>query len=216
MTSAYVERFWGFVPRRYMQNLFRYMFDAYNESYREAFAGYPPEEARSVFWMLRRAKIESQMRELAVPFSGSVVATAEPSSGNWYHSKLSFGNGVVITQNSAPHPDYILRPSLFRGQYAIKNDYLLFESPEERAARWAAARNRSLYGLLLHGRCGGYGLGFAVVRFPMPDLKAYSSSYIDLFKEFPEIANAKRNGDMRREGNDDFPDIEFNDGEGIG
>ena len=130
------------------------------------------------------------MRDVATFFPDEVdgdPTRGECQSNWWYYTKVVCGS-VILTSNSAPHPDHVLRYSEARNQYS-RHTHRQRELFEKNDAKAAEDNDCNLFGILLHGSGPSKAeLAFAVVRFPLANLGGYYQEQIDLFREFPDIA----------------------------
>lgn len=188
-SGPYAKVFMEHTPIDYMRLLLRRLIDAYPEAHDRS-REFPRPVAKYYRPFLRRSLIETQIVGLATGFKDQILAKFEddPSSGFWTHAVAVCHKRVAITQSTAKDSDYLVRHSEFRQQLSVGNSQQLFEFAKDGAKK--SASNDLLYGIVLHGRdgaCAGR-LGFAAVRFPMPNLKGYHADKIDLFKMFPDLA----------------------------
>ena len=220
MSETLSGMFWDFVPREYLRRVLRMLFAAYRQAKASVDERHGPPEAYNLEPMEKRAIIEGQLRDLAVAFPELDAKTIHDRHTNWWnHTRLDCGR-VSITQNATSEPEDVVRPSLFREVYAAKNPQKWLVGFEDDAPP-PPSPDSVLYGILVHGRdpCNRNELGFAMIRFPTPDLKDWHESRIDLFHEFPEIVAAetrRSQTDVEEEQIDDLPDLEFLDGEDAG
>jgi len=180
-----VSMFWEAFPRDFMRQVLMCLRDAYPIASYQAYSGHEQPEADNLRPFLRRAYIEENLRHIARPFSATVTATAKRGNSNWWNHTLVECGSVSFTESTVFQPDQIVRWSRDRDQYSADNrQKLLFDERVEPS-------EKSLYGILLHGREGmdRAKLGFAVVRFPLPKVAGYYESRIDLLKEFPGIVD---------------------------
>lgn len=197
-SSDLVGFFWNHVPRQYLERVLRALFDCYEAADERCQTDFARSEAVNLRPFYRRALIEGQLREIATSFS-QIEATARRSpAGPWYHSLVICGQ-VAMTQNAVGCPDEIVRSSLFRQMYAGRdNQRYLF--PELAPAELPSVP--MLYGILIHGQFDQSPIfpGFAVIRFPAPDLQNYLPGRIDLFQEFPEVVRSRTEGLFENQG----------------
>lgn len=217
--SPYVEIFNRYVPREYLRKVFNGLHGSYEAAYRTANKDFEEPEAKNYVPARRRALVEGMLRNRAAAFD-SILATAEPDphSGWWNHSRIVFDDHVILTQSKVPHSDYVVRHSFFREQYAQDNGQkLLFAFEDEPPVR----RSEKLYGILLHG-CAYKRpdrLGFAVIRFPLPDISGYYAGSVNLFREFAEDVRRLDIGPANEspvEDVDQEPDIGLNEEDDVG
>jgi hypothetical protein len=202
------------VPRAYLARLLQGMMSLYPQSHDECFRRREFPWAVNLLPFERRADVQQLMLDVAEFFPGEVsgVATQGETQTNWWYYSRVISGSVILTSSSAPNPEHVIRFSEARHQYSRhthRQRSFLDEDTDEIVT--AGPEDCNLYGILLHGHGGAYkDLGFAVIRFPTPDLKGYYSERIDLFKEFPDIAG----GDNRKPqlgGGPGGDDIEFHD-----
>jgi hypothetical protein len=176
--------FWTNVPREYMELMLKVALQAYPQGYRSCRERHDWPEARSLVGHEIRAIIQRQMRDAASRFPK--VMLGEINDDNFVtHSKVTSGM-VVMTANSAPTPDTLIKASEARKEYA---QYTIEEQQVWHFARTKPRNTHTLFATFLHGRGHEkFGkLGFAVVRFPNQDFTGYYAARIDLMAEFPQV-----------------------------
>jgi hypothetical protein len=184
-----VQFFWNHFPRKYLEQVFRSVFDCYEAAYDHCETHFERAEAGNVLPFVRRAMIEAQLREIARSFP-EIAATARRSPESaWNHTLVICGR-VALTESTVSQPEENVRPSIFRQQYSARDNvrHLFPEmEPDE------PAPDSMLYGILLHGRSeqGSNILGFARIRFPKENVDGYQPGSIDLFQEFPQVVLAR-------------------------
>lgn len=184
-----IQTFWEHVPREYMSNVLRAVFDCYMYSDEICTTHLEREEAHDISPFMRRGLIEAALREAAKPFPQIQASVVRNSSGNWHHTRIVAGR-VLMTQNAAGCPEAVVKPSNFRFAYAAQ-DNVRYLFPEMQPPE--PPPDSVLYGILIHGRAERSQLfpGFANVVFPKPDLTSNHDGYVDLFREFPEVVKEK-------------------------
>lgn len=195
-SPSYLEFFFQHVPREFLRNVLVTVCDCYAAAQERCQAEFEEPEAENVRPFYRRGLIEQTLREIAKGTDG-VTATAirgpvgENGQPGWWHHTLVCCGPVKFTQNAVSAPTELVRPSLFRQEYATTNRQLLLfseESGRTQAGGGAAVKDMKLYGILLHGQSPEPNLpGFVVVRFPNQEYDAYLPDSIDLFREFPDV-----------------------------
>ena len=225
--SPYVRMLRDHVPREYLKSVLEGLVEAYPLAHKRAYAEFEKPEAKNYLPARRRAIVEGMLRTKAASFGGDICATAEPDlhSGWWNHTRVVCGKRVALTQNKVPDPEHVVRHSYFREQYAQDNGQRsLFDYLEPKIRK----SDNILFGILLHGNAlRQHGkLGFAVVRFPIPDLSGYYGASLNLFREFPEVVahlSERSIGEVRSdielappEDVGDEPEIDFNSEDNIG
>lgn len=199
-SPSYLEFFLQHVPREFLRNVLVSVCDCYAAAQERCEADFDDSEAENVRPFYRRGLIEQSLRDVAKQTDGvtaTVVRGAVGENGqlSWWHHTLVSCGPVTFTQNAVGAPTELVRPSLFRQEYATTNRQLrLF--PEEAdlgaAEMEAALKDMKLYGILLHGQSPEPNLpGFVVVRFPNHEYDAYLPGSIDLFRVFPEVVASR-------------------------
>jgi hypothetical protein len=207
MSRSIVEEFWDDVPRKYMEDVFRGLPNAFEQACDDTFARHDKPEATNLIPLECRANVQRLFRDVA-EFHEGVEAVAiqgeEGEKGWWYYTKVTAG-GVVMTSMSAKNPSELVRNSRPRLKYSRLQRFLFEElEPPPRT-------DVNVYGLLLigHEPRNARKLGFAVIRFPLLDYSDYHPEFIDLFDEFPDIAADLNRADGPQDG--DYDDIQFRD-----
>lgn len=159
--KAYSDEFIG--------ELIRLVGGEYKTAYEECKTFYPIYEAHDLRPHVRRAKIESKIRELVAGFS-DIIASAEPNKTKTnYHTRLT-SNNVIMTVNAVASPNTLVRRAEHRKTYARSAQLHLFE-PELPPPPTDAA----LYVNIIHGvdRSHPELPAFMHAVFPSADLKRY-------------------------------------------
>lgn len=222
--GPYSGMFLEHTPDQLLRNGFRCLIDAYSQSHSRAKQEFPTQVANNFRPFLRRAIIESQLVNLSGSHQG-VTASFENDicSRFWTHAVINCNDRVAITQSTGRDPDYVVRHSDLRDQYAARNGQMsLFDDVDSEQASDDAQR---LYAILLHGRDleSPGKLGFAVIRFPLPKLAGYYSDRIDLFLRYPDLAKIvsathtdPSDRAIAEEDVGDLPPIDLNEQDNIG
>ena len=163
----------------FLQDVVRVLANCYRGAHAECRLQYPPAEAHDLYPIVRRAMVESQLREVAEGYA-EISAPSKPNhAGTSYYRLLSSGN-VFLTVNAVEHPNTKVRRAMFRETYAEVSQPNLFGEPPEEGT--------TLYGILLHGPevLNKTRPEFAHIAFPNKDCSDYVGR-IDLFGQFPEL-----------------------------
>lgn len=168
--------FYKAIPAELIEDILRLLASEYRTAYDECKLFYPPEEAHDLRPHVRRAKIESKVRELANSYPG-VAATVEPNAKRTgWHTVIRSGN-VVMTISHVNQPSDMVRPADFRSTYAQDAQINLFGPEKPRPPRDA-----QLFSILRHGSSKRMPRrpDFVRVGFPDADCKYYVCD-IDVF-----------------------------------
>jgi hypothetical protein len=203
MERPLTDLFWKNVPRAYLAKLMQGMVDLYPESHDECFRRRDFHWAVNLLPFERRADVQQLMLDVGEFFADAVSAVAtrgETATNWWYYARVICGS-VILTSSSAPHPDHVVRFSEARHQYSRHTHYQRKLFGEDDETDIACPEYCNLFGILLHGHSDRRNeLGFAAIRFPLPDLSGYHAERIDLFKEFPDIASGEHPSPQQDDG----------------
>lgn len=152
-----------------LEDIIRAVFSGYKYSSDECRNLYPAQEAHDLRPHVRRAKIESAIRELAYDFPDVKSAVRPNRRKSGYHTQL-ISNNVVLTVHAVANPSTLVRSAEHRKTYARAAQLNLFE-PELPPP----PPDAPLYVNLIHGTNGENAdfPSFIHAVFPSPDLKKY-------------------------------------------
>jgi hypothetical protein len=156
-------------PDDFLEEAIRAIFSAYKHSTDECKSFYPAQEAHDLRPHVRRAKIETAMRELTYDFP-NIKSRVQPNRRkSGYHTQL-ISNNVIMTVHAVANPSTLVRFAEFRKTYARSAQLGLFE-PELPPP----PPDAPLYVLLIHGTNGNHLdlPAFLHAVFPSADLKQY-------------------------------------------
>ncbi len=146
------------------------------------------DEQRNLRPWLRRSLMEQMLRGMADVHPESVMLKSHlDESGFWNHVHLKIGR-FWITEHALPDDGAVLRPAGYKQQAAVQNQLFLFADSHDINIPENAT---DLYAVLVYGRAKNNSVGFAKIKFPMPDVSdGYLYGEIDLTAEFPHIFGA--------------------------
>lgn len=183
------ELFLEHIPLKYLHSVLRALYDCYEAADEACDTVFERPEKVNIRPFYRRAMIEGSLREIARSFPEvTAEARRSPKSG-WNHTIVTCGR-AAFTQNSASHPDEVVRPSAFRLLYAGRDKQrYLFPDLEEKES----PRDSIVYGILIHGQSTNSPIfpAFARIVFPKEDLNSYWPGDVDLFAQFPDVVREK-------------------------
>jgi hypothetical protein len=137
--------FYKAIPAELIEDILRLLAAEYRTAYEECKMFYPPEEAHDLRPHVRRAKIESKVRELAKSYPG-VTATVEPNARRTgWHTVIRSGN-VAMTISHVNQPSDMVRAADFRTTYAQDAQINMFGPDKPKPPRDA-----TLFAILRHG-----------------------------------------------------------------
>lgn len=163
----------------FLRDALRVLAASYRGAHADCSMQFPAPEAHDLYPIMRRAMVESQMRELTEGYP-EISATSELNHGGTsYYTLLSSGN-VFLTANAVENPEKPVRKAMYRETYARASQPNLFEEPPVEGA--------ILYGILLHGpdELNKTRPEFVHIAFPNKDCSDYVGR-VDLFGRFPDL-----------------------------
>jgi hypothetical protein len=170
------------VPRRFLEDTVKNLFNAFEVANEECGQKFDAEERHDVLPIYRRGKVEQGLRQVALRHKRHVRAVAETNSrGTSFHTEVTAG-AVILTAHQVDGPNELVRRAVFRETLARQQN--LFED-------WDTVPDSPLYAVLLYGpnpRMVGIP-GFAHIQFPAAEFRAYMGRGIDLFVTFPKIVS---------------------------
>ena|ERR1044072_1634312 len=168
--------FFKAIPFELIDDILRLLASEYRTAYEECKMFYPPEEAHDLRPHVRRAKIESKLRDIVASYPG-VTATAEPNANRTsWHTRITSGN-VVMTLNHVNQPSDMVRQADFRSGYAQDAQIDLFNPNKP-----PPPSDATLFAIVRHGASKKTPRRPDFVRVGFPDEECKHYVYdIDLF-----------------------------------
>lgn len=165
------------------------LFVAYDAADREAKKEHDRIEAKNVIGILRRSKVETNMRE-AAKLSGLIGNVVKADHSAWTYTEVRSAT-TIITASSVTSPGAMVHDAKFRDTLAETGQGVLFGEPEpttdvlygivtHTASKWLNHDDRQKWGHLP---------GSVHLAFPQPELKRWVWQ-IDLFKRYTAIVKA--------------------------
>jgi hypothetical protein len=143
------------------------------------------EERRNLRPWLRRSLMEQMLRGIVELHPGVATLYSQvDESGFWNHVMLKCGR-FWITQHTQPDDTSALSPAGYKLEAASLNQMLLFPDSHMPVV---GEELGDLYAVLVHGRAADNSVGFAKIKFPLPNVAdGFFPGEIDLIAAFPEI-----------------------------
>lgn len=187
-------------PLELFERVLRALFAAHRLAHEETVPFYESTELTNLQPYVRRAKVESFIREAAAMVPGVTSRVARSSS--WNHTEILSGR-VIITAHAVPSPCAMVEPADFRVTLAQSSQDVLWHLPQDEPAQ-----DTPLYCVLLHSTSSwvtkddqerfGHLPGSVYLAIPAPDLKYYVRE-INLFDRFPQVVESNIPRDWNEE-----------------
>ena len=145
---------------------------------------YRDEEAHDARAIIRRAHVETNIREIVTRHQGISAKSRQNVAKNCHHVCVYSGR-FFLTASCVYAPGEVVKEADYRNNYALSNQLHLFEKEPE------IPKNGPIYGILLHGEDKervGYP-AFLQVAFLHPNGEQYIIEPIDLLQRFPDLAH---------------------------
>ncbi len=164
--------------RQVQEAFVKCVINAYAISY-ESCKKYSKEEGHDLLGFQRWIEIRNQIRGLGGRFNEIETYTEPNGPAPSYHVVIN-SEKIILTISSVQSPWILPRPASYRKEYAVQNQYHLFEK---------LSPNSKIFGLLIHGANSKDRSkpAFLQVRFPNRDYEAYIQHHIDLFTRFDAL-----------------------------